>query len=81
MSEEEISKALDSDIAITHERLVHAMAARVPLMPLDQKERYFSVLSALVGKLESPEKAMREILQEMMTEAAAIMLQEINAGR
>ena len=77
MSDQEISRALDNDIALTHERLVQAMAVRVPLMPLDQKERYFSVLSALVGKLETPEKAMREILQEMMTEAASLILQEL----
>jgi hypothetical protein len=34
----------------------------------------------LVSKLEMPEKNLREILQEMMSEAAAIVLQEMGAA-
>lgn len=81
MSEELISKGLDMDIAATHERFVMAMEERLPAMALDSKERYFALLSTLVGKLEDQDKHMREILEEMMMEAGAIILQEINAGR
>ncbi len=81
MSDELISKGLDMDIAATHERFVEVMRERVPSMPLDSKERYFALLSNLVGKLEDPEKHMRDILQEMMVEAGSIILQELNAGQ
>ena len=81
MSDELLSQGLDSDILLVHERFVLAMQSRLPDMPVESKERYFSVLSALVGKLEVPEKQLREILQEMMAEAAAIIMQELNAGR
>ena len=44
------SSALDSDldrqIAATHARFVQAMAARLPAMETDTKERYFGVLSS-----------------------------------
>lgn len=81
MSDELISKGLEMDIEATHQRFVVAMRQRVPSMPLESKERYFAILSKLVGKLEEPEKALREILEEMMGEAGAIILQEISAGR
>jgi hypothetical protein len=81
MSEEALSLALDSDINMTHHRFVSAMETRLPSMPVDQKERYFAILSNLVGKLETPEKTLRDILQEMMAEAATLVLQEMNAGR
>jgi hypothetical protein len=79
MSDDLLSRGLDGDIRMTHERFIAAMEMRVPLMPFEQKERYFAVLSSLVGKLESSEKALRDILQEMMVEAASLILQEINA--
>ena len=81
MSDELISKGLDMDIVATHQRFVEAMEGRLPTMALESKERYFAILSSLVGKLESEEKHLREILEEMMLEAGAIILQEINAGR
>jgi hypothetical protein len=56
---------------------VKAMDGRLPAMGFDTKERYFAVLSALVEKLETPAKPMREIMQEMMTEAATVILQEL----
>ncbi len=76
-----ISLALDQDIAMAHERFLRAMAERVPAMTVDSKERYFAVLSMLVGKLESPDKNLREILQEMMVEAATHLMEEISSGR
>jgi hypothetical protein len=69
------------DIAVTHGRFIEAMENRLPVMPLDSKERYFAVLSVLVGKLEDPDKHLREILEEMMVEAGAMILQEISASR
>jgi hypothetical protein len=75
-----LSKALDGDIAMTHERFISAMQGRLPGMELETKERYFAVLNSLVGKLEAPEKKLGEILQEMMAEAASIILQEMNRG-
>ena len=56
------------------------MEGRVPAMPLEMKERYFAVLSTLVGKLEMPEKPMREVMQEMMSEAASLILQELQSS-
>jgi hypothetical protein len=81
MADDLISKGLDMDIAATHERFVMAMKVRVPAMPLESKERYFALLSQLVGKLEDPEKPMRDILEEMMADAGAIILQELSASR
>jgi hypothetical protein len=72
-----LSRGLDADIAMVHERLVAAMDERLPDMSLASKERYFAVLSNLVGKLESPDKALREIAQEMMAETVSIVLQEM----
>ena len=79
MSNDLLSKGLDSDISVVHERFAAAMEKRLPGMSVETKERYFAVLSALVGKLEGPEKDLREILQEMMAEAATIIMQELNA--
>jgi len=73
----EIERDLENQLRMTHDRFVTAMNARLPAMPLEQKERYFAVLSSLVGKLETPDKALREILQEMMAEAAGYVLQEM----
>ncbi len=72
-----LSKALDGDIAAVHRRFLIAMEQRLPAMSLETKERYFVVLSSLVGKLESDAKTLREVLREMMAEAAAYIFQEI----
>jgi hypothetical protein len=55
------------------------MDSRLDAMSVESKERYFAVLSALVAKLETNGKPMREIMQEMMTEAASVILQELQA--
>src|SRR5262249_48946671 len=80
MDERALQKDLDRQIATTHRRFVKAMEGRVPTMSLETKERYFAVLSTLVGKLESPEKPMREVMQEMMSEAASLILQELQSS-
>ena len=72
-----LAKNLDRQILATHRRFVKAMAERLGTMRLDTKERYFAILSVLVAKLEVSDKSMREIMQEMMGEAATVILQEL----
>ena len=72
-----LAKNLDRQILDTHRRFVKAMAERLGTMRLDTKERYFAVLSVLVAKLEASDKSMREVMQEMMGEAATVILQEL----
>jgi hypothetical protein len=78
---EQLLQGLDSEIVFTQQRFIAAMEARLPHMLPEQKERYFAVLSALVAKLEDPQKSLRDILQEMMSEAAGLVLSELQAGR
>lgn len=73
-----INDDLDRQIAMTHERLVLAVGARLPTMALETKERYFAVLSTLEAKLSDPEKPLRAVLQEVMAETAGIILQELS---
>jgi hypothetical protein len=80
MDERAFQRDLDRQIATTHRRFVKAMEGRVPTMSPETKERYFAVLSTLVGKLETPEKPMREVMQEMMSEAATLILQELQGS-
>jgi len=75
-----ISAGLNSDIAMTHERFVAAMASRLPTMSLAMKETYFAVLANLVGKLEDEDKPLRRILEEMMMESSALILQQMNTS-
>jgi ABC-type Zn uptake system ZnuABC Zn-binding protein ZnuA len=72
-----LRKNLDRQILATQRRLVKAMAERLGTMRVDTKERYFAVLSVLVAKLEASDKSMRDIMQEMMGEAATMILQEL----
>ena len=75
---DELEKDLEGQIRMTHERFSLAMAARLPAMTLEQKERYFAVLSSLVTRLEDADKPLKTILQEMMAEAAPYLFHEIN---
>ena len=70
-------KDMDRQIIATHRRFVKAMDGRLDSMSFESKERYFAVLATLVEKLETNGKPMREIMQEMMTEAASVILQEM----
>jgi hypothetical protein len=78
-STDKLSRALDGDIAMVHERFVEAMEARLPALEMASKERYFAVLTSLVAKLEDPAKNMREILSEMMAEAGRHLMEELSA--
>lgn len=74
-----LSQALDKDIAFAHQRFVEAMEARLPTLEMTSKERYFAVLTLLVGKLEAPDKSMREVLIEMMAEASRHLMEEMSS--
>lgn len=80
MSDDLIAAGLDSDIRMTHERFIAAMDGRLPSMSLAMKETYFAVLGNLVGKLEDEEKPLRRILEEMMVESSALIMQQLNTG-
>ena len=75
MSQHAPDKEVDRLIIAAHKRFVKAMDGRLDLMSTEMKETYFSVLSKLVTKLETEEKGLREIAQEMMTEAMSEVLQ------
>jgi len=74
----ELEQDLESQIRMTHERFTFAMNERLSAMTLEQKERYFAVLSTLAARLEDPAKALKVILQEMMVEAAPYLFREMN---
>jgi hypothetical protein len=75
---DELERDLESQIGMTHDRFTLAMNARLPAMTLEQKERYFAVLSGLVARLEDGDKPLRTVLQEMMAEAAPYLFSEMN---
>lgn len=75
----DISRALDKDIALAHKRFAKSMESRLPGMELESKERYFAVLSLLIGKLDDPDKHLRQILSELMVEAATHLMAEMNS--
>lgn len=76
---DELERDLAEQIRMTHERFVRAMNGRLPAMSLEQKERYFVVLSSLVGRLEDGAKGLKSVLQEMMAEAAPYLFHEMNS--
>jgi len=71
---------LDRQIVATHRRFVKAMDGRLPDMSADTKERYFAVLSVLVAKLEEADKPLKEVMQDMVSEAGHMILQEMTQG-
>jgi hypothetical protein len=75
---DELEQDLENQVRMTHERFVRAMNERLRSMTLEQKERYFAVLSGLVGRLEDAEKPLKTVLQEMMAEAAPYLFREMN---
>lgn len=73
-----IEQDLNKQILATQQRFQKIMKARLSRMSLESKERYFAVLSLLVAKLEDPDKALREVLQEVVIEAAPYIAQELS---
>ncbi len=72
-----ISKDLDRQILETHERFAQVIARRLPAMSLEQKERYFALLSLVVNKLDDAGKPMKQVLQELVGEALPIVMSEL----
>ena len=79
--DDQVRGALEADIRMTQERFCVAMEARLPDIEPDSLERYFAVLSKLVLKLEDPDRSLGQIMNEMMTEAASIIMQEMQSRR
>ena len=75
MSQRSPERDNDRLIIATHKRFLKAMEGRLGMMSPEMKDTYFSVLSKLVTKLEVEDKPLREIAQEMMTEAMSEVLQ------
>jgi hypothetical protein len=75
-----IAQDLDKQIIATQQRFQKAMKARLAHMNLDSKERYFAVLSVLVAKLEDTNKPLREVLQDVLFEAAPYIAQELSGS-
>ena len=75
---DDLERDLESQIRMTHERFASVMNDRLPTMTMEQKERYFAVLSGLVGRLEDTAKPLKTVLQEMMAEAAPYLFREIS---
>jgi hypothetical protein len=75
---DELEQDLERQIRMTHERFTVAMNERLSAMTGEQKERYFAVLSGLVGRLEDADKPLKTVLQEMMAEAAPYLFREMN---
>jgi len=74
-------RVLHADVVLTQERFCAAMERRLPEIEPDMLERYFGLLSKLVAKLEDPAKSLREVASEMVGDAAALMLQEMQSKR
>lgn len=79
MSQSALEQDYDRQIVATHKRFIKAMDARLESMSLETKERYFAVLSNLTAKVEDGGKTLREIMNEMMTEAMSVILQEMQS--
>jgi hypothetical protein len=75
-----ISDDLDRQITMTHTRFAQAMEKRLPAMRIETKERYFAALSILVNRLADTDKPLRDVLQETMAEAAAMIFQELGSS-
>jgi len=77
MDERALQKDLDRQIVATHRRFVKAMDGRLGSMSVETKERYFGVLSTLVEKLETTDKPLRDVMNEMMSDVMSVILQEM----
>jgi hypothetical protein len=74
----QLKRHLMGQLPQTHARFGELMQARLARAEVEDLERYFGVLSALVGKLEEKDKPLKDILREMAAEYAAIVLMELN---
>jgi hypothetical protein len=79
MSARAAQSDLDRQISTSHKRFVKAMEGRLGTMAPDTKETYFVIVTKLVDKLETADKPLRDVMQEMMAEAMAEVLTMIQA--
>ena len=75
----ELRRHLLAQLSRTHVRFAELMEARFAHADIADLERYFGMLSTLVGKLEEEDKALKDVLREMAAEYAAIILAELNS--
>jgi hypothetical protein len=74
----ELKQHLLAQLAQTHVRFAELMEERFEHADTVDLERYFGMLSTLVGKLEDEDKPLKDVLREMAAEYAAIILAELN---
>lgn len=74
-----LSEQLGHDILLTHERFTAAIARRLPQMTSVEREGYLALLSMLTGKLEEPEKPLRQAFQEAGAQALPILMQFLSS--
>ena len=79
MSSRAAQSDLDRQISACHKRFVKAMEERLGTMSAETKETYFVILTKLVTKIETDDKPMKDIMQEMMAEAMTEVLQMMQA--
>lgn len=65
----------EQEIYEIHRRYVRVMEERLPSISGESKGHYLTVLKSLTIKLEVPGKPLSEILREVMSEAAPLILQ------
>jgi len=53
------------------------MDERLASADVEDLEKYFAVLSRLVGKLEDQAKSLKTVAREMVAETAAVVLSEL----
>jgi hypothetical protein len=70
-----IAQQLGNDILLTQERFTAAIVRRLPQMTATEREGYLALLSMLTGKLEEPEKPLRQAFQEAGAQALPILMQ------
>lgn len=78
-SDDPISAHLEIQILETHDRFSRAIAARIPHMSREQRERYLALVSTLVVKLEVTDKPLKQVLQECVGELLPIVMQELSS--
>ena len=74
----DLKRHLIRQLPQTHARFAELMEARLAKSEVEDLERYFGMMSTLVGKLEEKDKALNEVLREMAAEYAAVILMELN---
>jgi hypothetical protein len=77
MSQRATLSEVDRQVVALHKRFTKAMDDRLTAMTPDIKDSYFALLSKLVAKLETGDKPLREIAQEMLAESMSEVLQMV----